>query len=50
VAELVLARYAEAVGESVLMNCDACQYRSPWPGREKKVGQLQRPHAHPADV
>ncbi|GAA3384328.1 sirohydrochlorin chelatase [Cryptosporangium minutisporangium] len=49
VARLVLARYAEAVGGSVLMNCDTCQYRSPWPGRENKVGQLQEPHTHPAD-
>ncbi|MFI5957009.1 sirohydrochlorin chelatase [Cryptosporangium sp. NPDC051539] len=50
VARLVLARYTEAVGGSVLMNCDTCQYRSPWPGREQKVGQVQRPHTHPADV
>ncbi|SHM42045.1 sirohydrochlorin chelatase [Cryptosporangium aurantiacum] len=49
VARLVLARYAEAVGGTVLMNCDTCQYRSPWPGRENKVGQLQQPHTHPAD-
>ncbi|MFG1923912.1 sirohydrochlorin chelatase [Cryptosporangium sp. NPDC048952] len=50
VARLILERYAEAVGSNVLMNCDTCQYRSPWPGREKRVGQLQQPHAHPADV
>jgi sirohydrochlorin cobaltochelatase len=50
VAELLLARYAEAIGGSVLMNCDTCQYRSPWPGRENKVGQLQQPHTHPADA
>lgn len=50
VARLILERYAEAVGGSALMNCDTCQYRSPWPGRETKVGQLQRPHAHPADA
>lgn len=48
-ARLVLNRYAEAVGESVLMNCDTCQYRSPWPGRESKVAQLQQPHTHPSD-
>lgn len=48
-ARLVLARYTEAAGGNVLMNCDTCQYRSPWPGREQKVGQLQKPHAHPAD-
>ncbi|WP_051571207.1 sirohydrochlorin chelatase [Cryptosporangium arvum] len=50
VARLVLERYAEAVGGSVLMNCDTCQYRSPWPGREKRVAQLQQPHTHPADA
>jgi len=50
VARLVLARYAEAVGDSVLMNCDTCQYRSPWPGRETRVGQIQQPHSHPADA
>lgn len=49
VARLVLARYAEAVAGGVLMNCDTCQYRSPWPGRESKVGQLQQPHTHPSD-
>ncbi|TQS41574.1 sirohydrochlorin chelatase [Cryptosporangium phraense] len=49
VARLVLERYTEAVGGSVLMNCDTCQYRAPWPGRESKVGQVQKPHAHPAD-
>lgn len=50
VARLVLARYAEAVGGTVLMNCDTCQYRSPWPGRENRVAQPQRPHTHPADA
>ena len=49
VARLVLARYAEAGGDSVLMNCDTCLYRSPWPGREQKVGQPQQPHTHPSD-
>lgn len=49
VARLLLARYAEAVAGGVLMNCDTCQYRSPWPGRENKVGQPQRPHTHPSD-
>jgi sirohydrochlorin cobaltochelatase len=33
----------------VLMNCDTCLYRAPWPGHEHKVGAAQRPHLHPAD-
>lgn len=49
VARVVLARYAEAIGGPVLMNCDTCQYRAPWPGRETRVGAPQRPHTHPAD-
>jgi sirohydrochlorin cobaltochelatase len=50
VARLLLARYAEALGGSVAMNCDTCLYRSPWPGREDKVGAAQWPHTHPADA
>jgi len=50
VARLLLARYAEALGENVTMNCDTCLYRAPWPGREDKVGATQRPHTHPADA
>ncbi len=49
VARLVLARYAEALGESLAMNCDTCVYRAPFPGHEEKVGAAQRPHTHPAD-
>jgi sirohydrochlorin cobaltochelatase len=50
VARLLLARYAEALGETVLMNCDTCIYRGPWPGKENKVGAAQLPHTHPADA
>jgi sirohydrochlorin cobaltochelatase len=49
VARLLLARYAEALTEPVLMNCDTCLYRARWPGREDKVGAAQQPHTHPAD-
>jgi sirohydrochlorin cobaltochelatase len=49
VARLLLARYTEALGESLAMNCDTCVYRAPWPGHEHKVGVAQRPHTHPAD-
>jgi len=48
VARLLLARYTEALGDPVLMNCDTCLYRAPWPGHEHKVGAAQRPHPHPA--
>ena len=50
VARLLLVRYAEALGETVLMNCDTCIYRAAWPGKEAKVGAEQRPHTHPADA
>jgi sirohydrochlorin cobaltochelatase len=49
VAALVLERYAEAVAGHAAANCDTCQHRAPWPGREHKVGTPQRPHRHPAD-
>jgi sirohydrochlorin cobaltochelatase len=32
------------------MNCDACLYRIPFPGREASVGAPQVPHTHPDDV
>jgi sirohydrochlorin cobaltochelatase len=32
------------------MNCDACLYRVPFPGRESAVGKPQLPHAHPDDA
>ncbi len=49
VARLLLARYAEACGAPVLMNCDVCVHRTPWPGREERAGAPQRPHTHPDD-
>jgi sirohydrochlorin cobaltochelatase len=49
VAELVLERYAEAVGGDIRMNCDTCIYRVAMPGYEGKVGTPQSPHDHPAD-
>ena len=50
IAALVLERYDEALGADIRMNCDACLYRIPFPGREAKVGALQVPHIHPDDA
>ena len=36
---LILERYEEAGAARPLVNCDACAYRAPWPGREDRVGQ-----------
>jgi sirohydrochlorin cobaltochelatase len=36
---LVTARYREALAGPVVVNCDLCAYRAPWPGREDRVGQ-----------
>jgi sirohydrochlorin cobaltochelatase len=49
IAALVLDRYDEALGAAIRMNCDACLYRIPFPGREASVGAPQRPHSHPDD-
>lgn len=49
VADLVLERYAEAVGGDIRMNCDTCIYRVALPGYDAKVGAAQSPHDHPAD-
>ena len=49
-AALVLERYDEALGADIRMNCDACLYRVPFPGREASVGAPQRPHTHPDDA
>jgi sirohydrochlorin cobaltochelatase len=49
-AKLVLERYDEALGADIRMNCDACLYRVPFPGREASVGAPQRPHTHPDDA
>ncbi|MGH9151172.1 MAG: sirohydrochlorin chelatase [Acidimicrobiales bacterium] len=46
-AELALARFDEALGGRVQMNCDACAYRRPFPGLEDRVGQpLGQGHSH----
>jgi sirohydrochlorin cobaltochelatase len=50
IASLVLERYDEALGADIRMNCDACQYRIPFPGREASVGAPQVPHTHPDEV
>jgi len=49
IADLVLERYAEAVGGDTRMNCDTCIYRVAMPGFEAKVGAPQAPHDHPGD-
>jgi sirohydrochlorin cobaltochelatase len=36
---LVVDRYRESLGGVVVVNCDTCAYRAPWPGREARVGQ-----------
>jgi sirohydrochlorin cobaltochelatase len=36
---LILDRYQEAHAGRPAVNCDACAYRAPWPGREDRVGQ-----------
>ncbi|RAN93102.1 Sirohydrochlorin cobaltochelatase [Micromonospora saelicesensis] len=48
-ADLVLERYAEALGGDIRMNCDTCAYRVLMPGFTDKVGRPQRPHDHPDD-
>ncbi|HVA61522.1 MAG TPA: sirohydrochlorin chelatase [Mycobacteriales bacterium] len=48
-ADLVLARYREALGGDIRMNCDTCQYRVALPGFEHRVGTPQVPHDHPDD-
>jgi sirohydrochlorin cobaltochelatase len=52
---LILERWAEARDGRAEVNCDACAYRAPWPGREDRVGQpvgvghshLAVEHRHP---
>jgi sirohydrochlorin cobaltochelatase len=38
---LILERYQEATHGHPFVNCDACAYRAPWPGREARVGQAR---------
>jgi len=47
--DLLVERYQEALGGDVRMNCDACLYRIPFPGRASEVGAPQVPHTHPDD-
>lgn len=47
--DLLVARYGEALGDDIRMNCDACLYRIALPGRESAVGAPQVPHRHPDD-
>jgi sirohydrochlorin cobaltochelatase len=47
--DVVVERYDEALGADLRMNCDVCQYRVPFPGREAVVGAPQVPHTHPDD-
>ena len=35
----ILERYGQAQTGTPVVNCDACSYRSPWPGHEERVGQ-----------
>ncbi|MGI8492775.1 MAG: sirohydrochlorin chelatase [Acidimicrobiales bacterium] len=44
---LITAKYYEALEGMPAVNCDACAYRAPWPGREGRVGQpLGVGHSH----
>lgn len=47
---LIVDRYREALAGRSLVNCDACAYRAPWPGREGRVGQaIGVGHSHLAE-
>ena len=50
VVDLVLERLDEAAAGPVAMNCDHCMFRTPFPGREARVGEPQAPHEHPDDA
>ncbi|HLI23524.1 MAG TPA: CbiX/SirB N-terminal domain-containing protein, partial [Acidimicrobiales bacterium] len=39
VAALAVERFHQALAGRPEVNCDACAYRAPWPGREERVGQ-----------
>jgi sirohydrochlorin cobaltochelatase len=47
IAELVLARYREAIWGDPRMNCDLCVHRVALPGFHAKVGAPAVPHHHP---
>jgi sirohydrochlorin cobaltochelatase len=36
---VIVDRYRETLAGPVVVNCDTCAYRAPWPGREDRVGQ-----------
>ena len=46
IADLVLARYREAIHGDVRMNCDCCAYRVAMPGYEHRVGAPIPIHTH----
>jgi sirohydrochlorin cobaltochelatase len=48
-ADLVVARWREALHGDIRMNCDTCLYRVALPGHEHRVGARQHPHHHPDD-
>jgi sirohydrochlorin cobaltochelatase len=48
-ADLVVARWQEALHGDIRMNCDTCLYRVALPGHEHRVGAPQHPHDHPDD-
>jgi sirohydrochlorin cobaltochelatase len=48
-ADLVVARYHEALAGDIRMNCDTCLYRVALPRHEHRVGAAQVPHHHPDD-
>ncbi|MCW2613247.1 MAG: metal binding protein [Frankiales bacterium] len=48
-AGLLAGRFDEVLLGDIRMNCDACLYRTPLPGREASVGAPQVPHTHPDD-
>ncbi len=50
IAQLVAARYDEALTGDIRMNCDMCIYRAALPGYEHRVGAPQQPHYHPAEA
>ena len=47
--DLLVERYRETLAGDIRMNCDACLYRVPFPGKEQLVGAPQLPHDHPDD-
>ena len=49
VLSVIADRFREAIAGDIRMNCDACLYRVPFPGREARVGSPQHPHVHPND-